>query len=160
MFDPQRTYGKARIANVPGRPLGMFGHFVVINHGRRVAKGCRSRLVALSRIEGEGEVPIREFRAQRTLKWANEPEDALLQDIEPGREGARLSDLCYTIQDSPLLYFFVVQQPASGVQTVFPQGRYRATVRVDSEDGSASARARLEISFDGPWEGMTISQLP
>jgi len=158
IFDASRTYGRAPIANIPGNPVGLFGHFVVLNHGRQVAKRCRSRLMALSRVEGEGEVPLPAFSAPRTLKWANEPQDAPLQDIDPGRPGRR-SDLCFTIQGSDLLFFFVLEDAASGVQTRFPRGRYRATIRVEAEDGAAD-EGRLEINFDGTWEGLSISKVP
>jgi hypothetical protein len=55
-FDPSRTNKEIPIGNLVGNPLGLFCHFVVLNHGGRVAKRCRSRLMGVSRVEGEGEV--------------------------------------------------------------------------------------------------------
>lgn len=153
-FDPAKTYDTVRVANIQGNPLGYFTHFLVRNTGRTTAQRCRARLMSVSRIAGEGEVPVREFAAPRRLKWANE------SDFEPKDIEARVRrcDLAHGIEGSSLMRFFVPpEETAVGVQTVYPAGKYRVRVRVDC-DNARHAEATLDITFTGIWNQITVTQ--
>ena len=150
-FDANKTYDVAG----PPECRRYYCHFHVRNTGKDTAKACRSRLMSVSSIEGEGERPVPKFHAPRTLKWDNVRGFAR-QDIEPGLRAHR-SDLCYGERGSPLLVFYVdPEERGIGVQTSFPRGYYRVRVRVESENADP-ADATFDVRFSGVWNEIIIS---
>ena len=156
-FDPARTYGTARIENLPGNPQGYFTHILVRNTGKDTAKACCARLMSISRIEGEAEARAHEFPTSRVLKWANESFEPI--EIAPGLPEARRCDLAYGIEGAPMVQFFLRDvEPGSGVQSAYPAGRYRARVRVNSTNAK-HADATFDINFTGIWNQITVTQV-
>jgi hypothetical protein len=153
-FDPAETYHVRRVVDYNNQ-LGRFCHFMVRNEGKEIARQCRVRLMAVGTLTPQGPVPVEDFVAPRTLKWAHEP-DWDPRDIEP--DVRRRADLCYAVDGTPLLIFFTTPMP-SGVRTIFPPGTYRVRVRVDSENAERD-EATYDIAFDGTWQTVHVIPVP
>jgi len=150
-FDPTRTFEKVPVQDAGG-VMGFFCHLVVKNQGKKRAKNCQGELVWVG-LDDRREHP--EFRARRTLKWANEP-DFGARDIEGGDD--RRLDLCYVLQTQPdLVHFFTPKGPA-GVRTDFPAGKYALMVRVLGEN-ARPATERFILGYTGVWNQVEIRQL-
>jgi hypothetical protein len=157
-FDQARSYDTIRVGDLAGNPRGFFCHCLVSNDGRTTAQECRARLMSVSRVEGDAEFRVPEFRAPRTLKWSNEA-DFGPRDILAGLSGRRRADLCYGIDGSTFLWFMVPPEEIGvGVQTRFPAGHYRVRVHVEGSNVPVPGTVTLDIRFSGVWNEIRVEQ--
>jgi len=128
---------------------------MVKNEGKEIAKNCRGRIINIQ-IEGDSGNFIKHnmFSAPMILKWAHES-DYEPRNIEP--DLPRRLDLCLGMQAHPNnLFIFTIHKP-DGKQTVYPPGKYRVKIRVDS-DNASSVDQHFIIDYKSGWNQISIEQ--
>lgn len=153
-FDPNETYHRRVVTDQNNTP-GFFCHVMVKNEGKDIARNCRGRIINIQMEDNSGNfVKHSMFLAPMILKWAHEgdfdPRD-IVADLP------RRLDLCVGLQNQPNnLFFFTINKP-DGNQTVYPPGKYRITIRLDS-DNASTVDQHFIIDFKGGWDQISIEQ--
>lgn len=149
-LENNKTYHKVRDVDV--NRMGNFVHVTVRNRGWLEAKSCQGNLVNVEQMDSKGTFcSYLGFRGTVVLKWSGEG------DFGPRNIGHKLSrelDVCYVHEGMSTLHAFTEKFPR-GIQTDFPLGMYRLTIRVSGENVRAITK-RYIIHWDGNWENLTI----
>ncbi|MFH1661910.1 MAG: hypothetical protein ABIA02_02340 [Candidatus Falkowbacteria bacterium] len=131
-YDEKETYHKVPDLTYNGI-LGNFGHVMVRNTGKTVAKNCVGKLRLIELYKDNKFQAVPEYRNVMDLKWAHE-EDFYPKDIEPD-DNIRL-DLCYVHDGHNIIHFFTKKYPG-GNQTDFLPGLYKVKIKVNSDNAKS-----------------------
>lgn len=149
-LENNKTYHKVRDVHV--NKMGNFVHVTVRNRGWLEAKSCQGSLINVEQMNSNDTFCSHPgFRGPVVLKWSGEG------DFGPRNIGHKLSrglDVCYVHEGINTLHAFTQKFPR-GIQTDFPHGTYRFTIRVSGENVRAITE-RYIIHWDGSWEDLTI----
>ena len=154
-YDPKETYRTRLIANQNNTP-GYFCHIMVKNDGKDVAKNCRGRIINIQVENDNGLFEKHEFfSAPMVLKWAHES-DFKPKEIEP--DIPRRLDLCYGMQTHPDSLIIFTDHKPDGNLKIYPPGKYRITIRIDSENAKTTDRDFI-VNFNGSWNQIEMSDV-
>jgi len=153
-FDPNETY-HTRVVTDQNNTPGFFCHVMVKNEGKDIAENCRGRVIDIQIEDNSGNfIKHNMFSAPMILKWAHES-DYEPRDIET--DLPRRLDLCCGVQVQPNnLFIFTIHKPDGNLK-VYPPGKYKIKVRVDS-DNASTVDQHFIIDFKGGWNQISIEQ--
>lgn len=134
---------------------GNFFHLIIKTTGRSDAKNCMGTLISVEEQKNrDGKFcPHIGFTSPVKLKWAHE-KDWSSKDIPP--KTSIPLDLCYVLEGDPSLHFFTEKFPR-GLQTDFPQGNYRAKVRVTGDNVKPDVKEFL-FRWGSDWKNLKIEE--
>lgn len=149
-LENDKTYHK--VLDVDVNKMGNFVHVTVRNKRWLEAKSCQGSLIDVEQMDSNGTFSSHlGFRGPVVLKWTGEG------DFGPRNIGHKLSrglDVCYVHEGKSTLHAFTQKFPR-GIQTDFPIGMYRFTIRVSGENVRAITKSYI-IRWEGNWENLTI----
>jgi hypothetical protein len=152
VFDPNKTYDKAFDRSVSRN--GLFLHLLVRNSGKTVAKNCRATVLEVLHATSGGKyASFPKYSSPVELHWAHMPLECLTLDVD--KEIPRKLDICYAHENDDLLHLFCPKFPR-GVQTDFPPGKYKFSVRVTSDNAKA-VYTTVSADWSGDWQKLSMA---
>lgn len=153
-YDANETYRTKGIAELNNTP-GFFCHLMVKNNGKENAHNCRARVIDIQIEDENGNFRKHEkFSAPMVLKWAHE-DDYSPKDIET--DLPRRLDLCVGMQVHPNNLLIFTELKHDGNSKIYPPGRYKFKIRVDSENAKTIDRYFI-VEFNGVWNQIQIAE--
>ncbi|MCK4730172.1 MAG: hypothetical protein KAT28_02535 [Candidatus Aenigmarchaeota archaeon] len=149
-FDKKKTH-HPRIINDKIR--GFFFHVMVKNNSKTIAKNCIGELIEVKEFKNGDYSEVNDF-APIILKWGNK-DYGEKRDID--KDIPRPLDICFTNENNNN-YLIDTDGISRGIQTQFPKGKYKISVRVKG-DNTDFSYGEFYIDFDGDWKNLKISNL-
>lgn len=153
-YDEKETYLKARDLAFQGI-VANFGHVMVRNKGRTIAKNCIGKLKSIELYKDNKFQAVPEYKSAMDLKWAHE-EDIYPKDIDPN-DSIRL-DLCYAHDGLDIIHFFTKKYP-NGSQTDFPPGLYKVRIRVNCDNAKSVEKYFTVLLKPGDFNSLKIDNI-
>ncbi len=153
-YDANETYTTRDVLEQNNTP-GFFCHVMVKNDGKEIVKNCRGRVIDIQIEDEAGNFRKHEkFSAPMVLKWAHE-NDFNPKDIE--HDLPRRLDLCFGLQVQPDNLFIFTEPKPDGNLKVYPPGRYKIKIRIDSKNAK-TVDLYFIVDFKGGWNQITIEE--
>ena len=153
-YDANETYRTRDVIDRNNTP-GFFCHVMVKNDGKEIATNCRGRVIDIQIEDEAGNFRKHEkFSAPMVLKWAHE-NDFNPKDIE--HDLPRRLDLCFGLQVQPDKLSIFTDSKPDGNLKVYPPGRYKIKIRIDSKNAKTVDRYFI-VDFKCGWNQITIEE--
>jgi len=156
---------KTTLVSSPTQILAYWIRIAVKNEGKKVAKNCEGKLVEITEIRDEKNIPFQPFDPA-ILRWASYPDFTDLRPVDINREEYEYLNVVYTVEpgesetqkNAEGQAFICTDTRRRGMVGSLPVGRYALTLTIYGENADPVSK-KFALLWNGKWDEIKMLEI-